>query len=124
MMQLAQRLAHAPSNEARMCEVTGMIPDATLARYGLAHKTSALTTALTMGGMVLVGAAIGAGVALLFAPTSGRELQQKMRRSAKRMSREMRKATTEVEAKVESVRDTASSAFGGETGARRQGPRA
>ena len=102
MIQLAQRILHAPNNDARVSELVHLAPDAALARIGLAHRSSFLGTALSLTGALVVGVAIGAGAALLFAPTSGNELQAKLRRQAKRLSREAKKAAGRVEAVVSS----------------------
>ena len=123
MMDVARRIARAPNNEARICELTSLASDAALSRLGLQHRSSMLGTAMTVTGALVIGAAIGAGAALLFAPTSGKELQQKLRRQAKRVSRDVKKAQSEVEERVSDVRDSISS-FGSSEPSRRSGPRA
>jgi uncharacterized membrane protein YebE (DUF533 family) len=47
-----------------------------LARLGLEPRTSPLQTTLTVLGTLGLGAMIGAGIALLLAPKSGKELRQ------------------------------------------------
>jgi gas vesicle protein len=115
MIQLAQRIMNAPDNDTRVQELVALTPDATLARIGLARRPSFLGTALTITGAVAVGAVLGAGTALLFAPTSGRELQTKLRRQAKRVSKDVKKATDQVEEAVAEVREQVASFTQGET---------
>jgi hypothetical protein len=109
MTQLAERIARAPNNEARVQELVNLAPDAMLSRIGLAHRSSMLGTALTFTGVFVVGAAIGAGAALLFAPTTGQELQTKIKKQGRRLSRDVKKATDSVEERVAEVRDQVSS---------------
>jgi len=105
MMDFAQRMIHAPDNDTRAREIVGLTPDATLARIGLARQPSTIGIVLSYAGAVALGAIAGAGAALLLAPTSGDELQEKIRTQAKRMSRDMKKATDQVDQAVSQVRD-------------------
>jgi len=105
MIDLAQRIVHAPDNDARVQELVQLTPSSTLARIGLAHRPSMLGSVLSFTGAVAIGAIIGAGTALLLAPTSGEELQTKLRRQAKRAARIVTKATDQAEDAVSEVRD-------------------
>ena len=88
MINFAQHLANAPDNAARLIEVGSLVPETMLSPLGLARRTSFSTTALTVTSIFVVGAAIGAGVALLLAPTSGEELQTKLRSRGERATRD------------------------------------
>ena len=109
MISLAQRLTQAPDNAARLLEIGNLAPDAILSPLGLARRSSFATTALTATGIFVVGAAIGAGVALLLAPTTGLELQTKLRSKGervtrdRRMAREARRAAGQVAAHVAEI---------------------
>lgn len=105
MFDLAQRLVHAPDNDARARELVNLTPDAMLSRLGLARKPSVLDTFLSLTGAAAFGAIVGAGAALLLAPTSGKELQTKLRRQAKRAARDVQKATDQMEEKISEVRE-------------------
>lgn len=105
MFDLAQRIVNARDNDARVRELVSLAPDSALARIGLARQPSMLGTVLSFTGAIALGAVIGAGTALLLAPTSGEELQTKLRRQAKRVSRDVKKATDQVEEAVSEVRD-------------------
>jgi gas vesicle protein len=63
----------------------------------------------TSGGMssFLIGLAVGAGLALLFAPQSGAETRRTIRRSAKKMRRAARTAVGDVTEKVGDTFETA-----------------
>lgn len=52
--------------------------DDALDLIGLARRPSTLERVLPALGLVMVGAAIGAGAALIFAPTSGDELRSRL----------------------------------------------
>lgn len=112
MIDLAQRIARAPSNDARITELANLAPDAMLARYGLAHRSSVLGSLVAGTGIFLAGAAIGACTALLLAPSTGKELQQKIRKQSRRVSRDVKKATADMEERVAEVRDQVSSFTG------------
>ena len=86
MVDLAQRVARAPSNDARMHELMHYAPNSTLARFGLAHRSSGLGALLGVTGAFAIGAMVGAGVAALLTPTSGKELQTKLRGQGTRLS--------------------------------------
>ena len=115
MFDLAQRIVNARDNDARVQELVSLAPDSALARLGLARQPSMLGTVLSFTGAIALGAAIGAGTALLLAPTSGKELQTKLRRQAKRVSRDVKKATDQVEEAVSEVRDQVNALTHGES---------
>jgi len=115
MFDLAQRIVNARDNDARVQELVSLAPDSSLARLGLARHPSMLGTVLSFTGAIALGAAIGAGTALLLAPTSGKELQTKLRRQAKRVSRDVKKATDQVEEAVSEVRDQVNALTHGES---------
>lgn len=52
--------------------------DDALSAVGLERRSSAAGSALPAIGLVVLGAAIGAGAALVFAPSSGRDLRERM----------------------------------------------
>ena len=58
-------------------------------------------------GLFLLGAAVGAGIALLYAPRSGAETRQDMRRGARRLRRKARGMVDDAREVVEDVRDRA-----------------
>jgi hypothetical protein len=105
MIDFAQRMMHAPDNDARVHELVNLAPDSALARVGLARQPSMLGTVLSFTGAIAFGAVIGAGAALLLAPTSGEELQGKIRKQVRRLSRDVKKATDQVEEAVSEVRE-------------------
>jgi hypothetical protein len=49
-----------------------------LAKAGFGRRRTVVAVALPMAGWLTVGAAIGAGIGLVFAPSSGRRLRQDM----------------------------------------------
>lgn len=100
MFDLAQRITRAPNNDARMQELMELVSNRTLSRFGVAHRTSALSMVLSLTGAVAIGAILGAGTALLLAPTSGKELQTKLRGQAQRLSRSAKKASNGAAARV------------------------
>jgi gas vesicle protein len=63
-------------------------------------------------GMLLIGLAVGAGVALLFAPQSGAETRRRLARGARRIRRVAEDAaddvSTEVKEKIDSARERVS----------------
>lgn len=105
IIDFAQRMRSARDNDARMQEVVRLAPDSTLSRLGLQHRSSLLGTVLAFGGAVAIGAVIGAGAALLLAPTDGKEMRTKIRRQAKRVSRDVKKASESVEHAMTEARD-------------------
>ena len=58
-------------------------------------------------GLFLLGVAVGAGIALLYAPRSGAETRQDLRRGARRLRRKARGVVDEAREVVEDVRDRA-----------------
>jgi hypothetical protein len=107
MIDFAQRVAHARDNDARIHEIVKLAPSSTLSRFGLAHQPSALGTFFSYAGAVLCGAIVGAGAALLLAPSSGEELRADLRTQADRLTRKAKSAADRVEHGIE----TASSAM-------------
>jgi hypothetical protein len=67
----------------RLGDLKNLDKDRVLAMIGLQTLTSATATVLRSVGLVVVGAAIGAGAALLLAPKSGKELRKEIRRHFK-----------------------------------------
>jgi hypothetical protein len=126
MMDFADRIVRAPDNDARAREIVNLAPDATLARYGLMHRPSMITTTLAFTGAVAIGAFIGAGAALLFTPMTGKDVQEKLRTQAKRLSREAKNAADRVESSVANIRDQVTDASEGDATSpdRRHGARA
>jgi hypothetical protein len=127
MMDFAQRMMHAPDYDARAREIVGLTPDTMLARMGLARQPSTIGIVLSYAGAIALGAIAGAGTALLLAPTSGEELQEKLRAQAKRLSRDAKKATDQVEEAVSEVRDQVNAFTHGDSTSptgRRPGPHA
>jgi gas vesicle protein len=105
LMNLASRIAHAPSYEARIGELFRAAPESMLNRYGLAHQTSWASSFLAITGAFALGAGIGAGTALLFAPSSGNELRGKLRPRARRISDNVKDAQHRAEEKVVNARE-------------------
>lgn len=58
-------------------------------------------------GLFLLGAAVGAGIALLYAPRSGAEMRQDLRRGSRRLRRKARGIVDDAREVVEDVRDRA-----------------
>ncbi len=116
LMNVASRIAHAPSNEARLAELVRATPESTLNRFGLAHQTSWVGSFLALTGAFAIGASIGAGTALFFAPSSGEELRGKLSRRARRVGDEVKEARSRVEEKVEQARERATDATHGKSG--------
>lgn len=105
IIDFAQRMRSARNNDARMQELVRLAPDSALARVGLQRQSSMLGTVFAYGGAVAVGALIGAGAALLLAPTDGKEMRNRVRRQAKRVSRDVKKVTGNVEQAMSDARD-------------------
>lgn len=105
IIDFAQRMRSARNNDARMQELVRLAPDSALARVGLQRQSSMLGTVLAYGGAVAIGALIGAGAALLLAPTDGKEMRNRVRRQAKRVSRDVKKVTGNVEQAMSEARD-------------------
>ena len=108
MIDFAQRMMHAPDNDTRARAIVDLAPDSALSRMGLARQSSTMGTVLAYTGAIAFGAIVGAGAALLLAPTSGDELQKKLRKQAKRISKDVKKATDQVEEAVMEVREQVS----------------
>jgi len=108
MIDFTTRLVHAPDTDARMRQVVSLAPSSALARLGLVRRSSAMEMALSYGGAIAFGALVGAGAALLLAPTTGKELQSKLRQQAKRVSRDAKKASDRVEEVVSEGRERVS----------------
>lgn len=100
MLTLAQRLVGAPDNAARAQQIMGLTPDRMLSSIGLSHRPSTLGAILPIAGALVVGAAVGAGMALLLAPTTGPELQSRIRTQVDRLSSEAAKVTETIAARV------------------------
>lgn len=109
LMNLASRVAHAPSYEARIAELIRSAPEATLNRYGLSHTGSGIGSFLAFTGVFALGAGIGAGVALLFAPTTGEQMRNKLRSSANDLGNEVKDAAAKAEEKMVSTRERVAS---------------
>jgi len=109
MIDFAQRIANAPDNDARVRQIVDLAPSSALARLGLARQPSMIGTVLSYTGAVAFGALVGAGAALLLTPTTGPELQTKLRRQAKRVSRDVTKATDEAREAASEVRNQVAS---------------
>jgi len=105
LIDFTQRIAHAPDNDARVRQFVDLAPSSTLARLGLARRPSLIGTVLSYTGAIAFGALVGAGAALLLTPTTGPELQTKLRRQAKRVSRDVKMATGRVERAASEDRD-------------------
>ena len=116
LMNLAQRVAHAPSYEARLGELFRLAPESTLNRYGLAHQTGWGGPMMAMTGAFVLGAGIGAGIALLFAPYPGEELRGRLRQRAERLGEGVKDATHKAEDKVVHARDRVMSTVQSKTG--------
>ena len=100
MFTLAQRMLAGPDTDARMRALVRLAPDGMLSRLGLEQRSSALGTALSMTGVFVGGAALGAGAALLLTPVTGEELQARIRKQAKRVSGDVKKAADRIDARV------------------------
>lgn len=105
MMDLAQRIVHARDNDARAREVMTLASDDLLHRLGLAREPSLLERTLTIGGAIALGAVVGAGTALLLTPSTGAEMQDRLRTQAKRLQKDFRKVTDRVEQTASDVRE-------------------
>jgi hypothetical protein len=62
----------------RMKNLTGYDIEDVLELIGLARRRSVLGTMVPVIGYVALGAALGAGIGLMFAPSSGRRLRQEV----------------------------------------------
>jgi len=80
-----------------------MSTDDLLEALGLEKKRGFLGLALPAAGIFAAGAAIGAGVALLLAPKSGREFQRQLKSSAKDLTQRIGATAESV---AEEVRNT------------------
>lgn len=105
LMNFASRIKNAPSSEARFAELFRMAPESTLNRYGLSHHTGWAGPILALTGAFAIGAGIGAGVALLCAPSSGEELRGKLRQRAKRIGDDVKDARNKIEERASHARD-------------------
>ncbi len=90
MFRLADRVIGATTQEAFLHEALGLVPPRALARIGLARRRRLGDTALVTLGVFCAGAMVGAGVALLAAPESGRDLRARVRAGAQRASAALR----------------------------------
>ncbi len=61
-----------------MKKLTGYDIEDVLELMGLARRRSVLGTMVPVIGYVALGAAVGAGIGLMFAPSSGRRLRQEV----------------------------------------------
>ncbi len=104
IIEFAQRLRDAPDNDQRMQQLVGLAPDAALARLGLRRRSGTLGAVMMYGSALVIGALVGAGAAMLLAPTDGKELRTKLRRQARRVSRDVKKVTGEVEEAIAEAR--------------------
>ena len=105
IIDFATRMRNARDNDARIQEVVRLAPDSALSRLGLQRQSSMLGTVLAYGGAIAFGALVGAGAALLLAPTDGKEMRSRVRRQAKRVSRDVKKVTENVEQAVSGARE-------------------
>lgn len=105
LKNLASRVANAPSYEARIAELIRATPEATLNRFGLAHQMGWMGPFLALTGAFAIGAGIGAGTALLLAPSSGEELRGKLRQRAKRVGQGVKEVKGKAEERAVNARD-------------------
>jgi hypothetical protein len=70
--------------------------DSLLSMLGLERRHTALDAAIPTGLAFLAGAAAGAGIALLLAPKSGREVRQDLSNRASELSGKLSSAASEV----------------------------
>lgn len=74
----------------RISKLLGYDMDDVLDVVGLARRRSAIGVILPAIGLVAVGAAVGAGIGLMFAPSSGRRLRQDMSERFDQMREKMK----------------------------------
>lgn len=74
----------------RIRRLLGYDMDDVLDIVGLQRRRSAIGALLVGGGLVAIGAAVGAGVGLMFAPSSGRRLRQDMSERLDQMREKMK----------------------------------
>jgi gas vesicle protein len=120
LMNIASRIVQAPSYEARIGELFRLAPEETLNRYGLSHRASWVGGFLAFTGAFALGATIGAGTALLLAPSSGTELRGKLRQRAQRLEENVKDVAERTEGRVGKVRERVMNRYessGGDTGA-------
>jgi hypothetical protein len=98
--------------------------DDLLSMLGLERRHTALDAAIPTGLAFLAGAAAGAGIALLLAPKSGREVRQDLSNRASELSGQLSSAASEVADQVRQAlpgdthRDPARAATGAGTNTR------
>lgn len=80
MMQDIRKMQRLAMRRANEFDVDGI-----LGRLGLERRRGVLDFALPMLGVLAAGAIVGATVALLFAPSSGRRLRQDMEHKMNRL---------------------------------------
>jgi gas vesicle protein len=90
--------------------------DDILAALGLERRRSFPTSMIPLASGFAAGALVGAGLALLFAPKSGREIRHELRQRADQVSR---KVTEAAEGAAAEVRNVLPPSLGGESRAPR-----
>ena len=87
----------------RLGAMRGAGVDDILAALGLERRRTFPTSMIPLASGFAAGALVGAGLALLFAPKTGREMRHDLRKSADKVSRKMTEAAEGAAAEVRNV---------------------
>ncbi|HVU00714.1 MAG TPA: YtxH domain-containing protein [Polyangiaceae bacterium] len=96
----------------------GISSDTMLAALGLERRRDFLERMAPAVGLFVAGAAVGAGVALLLAPKSGREMRRDIQGGVKKFGRAMADEATDVADQVRATISDAGNRASGSSGSR------